>query len=53
MKNLSPELQDRVKKEINHTKELLNKELRFSNDLRNNEMINFYESHLTKLNNIL
>jgi two-component sensor histidine kinase len=53
MKTLSKELQNRVKKEITHTQSLLDKEMKFSEDLRNNKMVNFYNNHLIKLNNML
>jgi len=53
MTTLSLELQNRVKIEIIHTQNQLNAELKFSEDLRNLEMVNFYESHLIKLNNML
>ena len=53
MTTLSLELQNRVKKEITHTKKLLDKEMKFSEDLRNLEMVKFYENHLVKLNNML
>lgn len=53
MKTLSLELQNRVKRELEHTQNLLNKELRFPQDLRNQEIISFYENHLLKLNNML
>lgn len=53
MKTLSLELQNRVKREIIATQNQLDKELRFSEDLRNLEMISFYEKHLVKLNNML
>lgn len=53
MKTLSLELRNRVKREISNTQNLLNKELRFPEDLRNQEIISFYENHLLKLNNML
>lgn len=53
MKTLSVELQNRVKREIIHTQRQLDAELKFSEDLRNLEMVNFYENHLIKLNNML
>ena len=53
MTTLSLELQNRVKKEITHTQNLLDKEMKFSEDLRNLEMVKFYENHLVKLNNML
>lgn len=53
MKTLSLELQKRVESEIVHTTDLLEKELKFSEDLRNNEMVEFYKAHLIKLNNML
>jgi len=53
MTALSLELQKRVEKEIIHTQNLLDAELKFSEDLRNLEMVNFYQNHLVKLNNML
>jgi len=53
MKTLSLELQKRVKREIIATQRQLDLEMKFSEDLRNLEMVNFYESHLVKLNNML
>jgi len=50
---ISLELQKRVKREITHTKNLLKKELNFSEDLRNLQMVDFYKKHLVKLNNML
>ena len=53
MKTLSLELQNRVKREIIATQRQLDLEMKFSEDLRNLEMVNFYENHLVKLNNML
>ena len=53
MTTLSLELQNRVKREIVQTQKQLDAELKFSEDLRNLEMVNFYENHLIKLNNML
>lgn len=53
MATLSVELQNRVKREIIHVDNLLKKEMRFSEDLRDNEMVDFYNRHLTKLKNML
>jgi len=53
METLSLELQNRVKREIIATQRQLDLEMKFSEDLRNLEMVNFYENHLVKLNNML
>lgn len=53
MKTLSLELQNRVKREIIATQRQLDLEMKFSEDLRNLEMVDFYENHLVKLNNML
>lgn len=55
MKNLelTTEQIKRVENDLNHTKILLGKALAFSVDLRDDEIISFYEKHIEKLSNII
>ena len=55
MKNntLTAEQVKRINQSIEETESVLNRELSYSADLRNNELINRYENHLKKLNSML
>ena len=43
----------RVTKAIRETEHLLNKEMAYSEDLRKHDRVDFYRSHLVKLNGML
>lgn len=50
---LTAEQVKRINQSIEETESVLNRELSYSADLRNNELINRYENHLKKLNSML
>lgn len=50
---LTAEQVKRISQSIKETETVLNKELSYSADLRNNELITRYENHLKKLNSML
>ena len=50
---LTAEQVKRINQSIKETESVLNRELSYSADLRNNELINRYENHLKKLNSML
>lgn len=50
---LTTEQIKRVKQSIVETERLLNKQLSFSKDLQKTDMIEFYQNHIIKLNDML
>jgi hypothetical protein len=53
MRTLTTEYAKRAEKELENTKNLLAKEMKFSADLRNNKMVDFYNNHILKLQTML
>lgn len=50
---MSPQYRKRIEKALEETKQLLAKELRYSPDLQKQDRIEFYNSHIVKLENYL
>jgi hypothetical protein len=53
MKSLTVEYAKRAEKSLEETKNFLAKEMKISEDLRHNDNIEFYKSHILKLETIL
>lgn len=53
MRTLTTEQVTRIEKEIKNTKNLLAAEMKISEDLRYMEMVEFYNNHILKLENML
>jgi hypothetical protein len=53
MRTLTTEQVTRIEKEIKNTKNLLAAEMKISEDLRYMEMVDFYNNHILKLENML
>ena len=53
MRTLTAEQLKRVEKELTNTKNLLQKEMQISEDLRYIDNVNFYNNHILKLQNML
>ena len=53
MRTLTTEQARRIENELLNTKNLLNKEMQISEDLRYIDNVNFYNNHILKLENVL
>ena len=53
MRTLTAEYAKRTEKALEETKNLLAKEMKISEDLRYNDNVEFYKSHILKLETIL
>lgn len=53
MRTLTAEYRNRAEIELNRTKNLLSKELKFSDDLKRFDLIEFYENGILKIETIL
>jgi hypothetical protein len=53
MRTITTEQVTRIEKEIKNTKNLLAAEMKISEDLRYMEMVEFYNNHILKLENML
>lgn len=53
MRTLTTEQAKRIENELVNTKNLLNKEMQISEDLRYIDNVNFYNNHILKLENML
>ena len=53
MRTLTTEQARRIENELVNTKNLLNKEMQISEDLRYIDNVNFYNNHILKLENML
>ena len=53
MRTLTAEQLKRVERELTNTKNLLQKEMQISEDLRYIDNVNFYNNHILKLQNML
>lgn len=53
MRTITTEQATRIEKEIKNTKNLLAAEMKISEDLRYMEMVEFYNNHILKLENML
>lgn len=52
-KELSPEYKRRARQALEETQRLLERELRYSYDLRDHRQVAFYEKHIAKLEKML